>query len=183
MTATEYLVWERDQRDRHEFLRGEVFAMAGGSPRHNALIAAVTVELGVALRGGPCRVLSSDQRIAARDGEHYVYADATIVCGRVELATGTTDVLSNPAVVVEVLSKSTETYDRGRKWDGYRRLLSVTDYLLVAQSAPRVEHYRRDANGEWHYRVVEAGGRLVLTNGVVLDIDTVYAGAFDIEGE
>lgn len=72
MTASEYLAWEREQPDRHEFLDGEVFAMAGGTLRHNALVAAVTTELGVRMRGGPCRVLSADQRIVAREGEHYV---------------------------------------------------------------------------------------------------------------
>ncbi len=157
--------------------------MAGGSPRHNALTAAITIELGVALRGGKCRVLSADQRIAARLNEHYVYADASVVCGALELMVGTTDVLANPSVVVEVLSKRTEAYDRGLKWESYRELPSVTDYLLLSQVAPRFEHYRREASGEWHYRVVSAGGRVTLSNGAVLELDAVYAGVFELEGE
>src|SRR5580700_6695802 len=115
MTADEYLAWEREQPERHEYLDGEVFSMAGGSPRHAALIAAATAELVVAHRGGPCRVLATDQRMVAEDGEHYVYADVSVVCGKMQLAAGTKDVLANPSVVVEVLSKSTEAYDRGRK--------------------------------------------------------------------
>jgi hypothetical protein len=120
---------------------------ACASPRHNALGAAMTIELGVALRGGPCRVLSADQRIVAQHGEHYVYADASVVYGSAELQPGTTDVLSNPSVVVGVLSRRTEAYDRGQKWEWYRRIVAVTDYLLVSQTAPRIEHYRREANG------------------------------------
>jgi Uma2 family endonuclease len=183
MTAAEYLVWEVEQAVRHEFFRGEVFAMAGGSPRHNALTAAIIIELGIALRGGNCRVLSADQRIAARGDEHYVYADATVVCGALELMPGTTDVLRNPAVVIEVLSRRTEAYDRGLKWESYRELSSVADYLLVSQTSPRLEHYRREASGEWHYRVVSAGGRVILSNGASINVDTIYAGVFELEGE
>src|SRR5262245_51479650 len=126
MSREQYLAWDVAQRERHDFFRGEVFAMAGGTPRHNALSAAITIELGVALRGKSCRVLSADQRIAARQGEHYVYADASVVCGPMQLEPGTTDVLANPSVVVEVLSKRTEAYDRGTKWESYRDLSSVT---------------------------------------------------------
>jgi Uma2 family endonuclease len=183
MAAPEYLAWEREQRERHEFYRGEVFSMAGGTPRHNALTAAMIGELGIALRGGPCRVLSGDQRILLRDGEHYVYADASAVCGPIALAPGTKDVLVNPSIVVEVLSKSTEAYDRGVKWEGYQALPSVTDYVLVAQREVRIEHYQRDAQGEWRYRVARAGGRVTLSNGAVVAVDAIYAGAFELEGE
>jgi Uma2 family endonuclease len=183
MTSGQYLAWEDEQSSRHEFFRGDVFAMAGGSPRHNALTAAITIELGVALRGGKCRVLSADQRIAARSNEHYVYADASVVCGPLELADGTKGVLANPSVVVEVLSKRTEVYDRGLKWESYRELPSVTDYVLVSQVAPQVEHYKREASGEWRYRVVPAGGRVMLSNGAVVGVDAIYAGVFDLEGE
>ena len=183
MTFSEYLAWERQQPERHEFWHGEVFCMAGGSPRHAALIAAMTIELGVTHRDGPCRVLATDQRIVAEDGQHYVYADASVVCGRMQLATGTNDVLVNPTVVVEVLSKSTEAYDRGKKWGGYQKLASVTDYVLVSQSAPHIEHYQREQGGEWHYRVANAGGRITLRHGAVVEVDVVYRGVFELEGD
>jgi len=183
MTASEYLAWEREQPERHGFLRGEVFAMAGGSPRHNALIAAVLRDLGNAFFGGPCRVLSSDQRIVAREGEHYVYADASVVCGRMELAAGTKDALANPTIVIEVLSKSTEAYDRRLKWEDYQRIESLTDYVLVSQGSARVEHSQREANGDWHYRIATAGGRISLGNGAVLEVDRVFAGVMELEGE
>jgi len=183
MTASEYLAWEAEQDERHDFYQGEVFAMAGGSPRHNALAAAVVTELGVALRGGPCRVFSADQKIAARDAEHYVYADASVVCGRLELRPGTADVLGNPSAIVEVLSRRTEAYDRGLKWESYRELPSVKDYVLVSQRAPRIEHFSREGDGEWHYRVAQAGGRILLSSGATIDVDAVYAGAFELDGE
>jgi Uma2 family endonuclease len=183
MAAPEYLAWERGQAERHEYVHGEVFGMAGGSPRHAALIAAVTIELGNALRDGPCRVFSTDQRIVAKDGEHYVYADVSVVCGRMELARGTNDVLANPSIVVEVLSKGTEAYDRGKKWEGYRNIASVTDYVLVSQSLPHIEHYRREANAEWRYRVAGGGERIALQGDASVDVDTVYRGVFELEGD
>jgi Uma2 family endonuclease len=183
MSAAQYLAWEAEQVARHEFFLGEVFAMAGGGPRHNAITAAIIIEVGLSLHGGPCRVLSAEQRIAARGTDHYVYADASVVCGELQLQPGTNDVLINPTVVIEVLSKRTEAYERGLKWESYRELASVTDYLLVSQAAPRVEHYPREASGEWHYRVVQAEGRVTLSTGAVLSIDSIYAGVFDLDGE
>src|SRR5262245_44212638 len=117
MSAEQYLAWERAQLDRHEFFRGEVFEMAGGRLRHNALSMARGSELRIALRGTGSRAFSSDQRIAARPGEHYVYPDVSVVHGPPELEPGTNDVLLNPGVIVEVLSPSTEQYDRGLKWE------------------------------------------------------------------
>lgn len=183
MTASEYLVWEREQPERHHFVRGEVWSMAGGSPRHNALGLAVGAELRAAMGGGPCRVFSSDQRIVAAREEHYVYPDVSVVCGPVELAPGTKDVLANPSVVVEVLSKRTEAYDRGLKWEDYQRIGSLSDYLLVSQAAPRIEHFQREPNGEWHYRIATAGGRVTLASGAALEVDRVFAGVMELDGE
>jgi Uma2 family endonuclease len=182
LSAAEFLEWERGQRDKHEYRHGEVFAMSGGSPRHNLLSNAVGGELRAALRGTGCRALSSDQQIATEEGEHFVYADAVIVCGELQIAQGTTDVLANPSVVVEVLSPSTEAYDRGDKWDAYQRIPSLTDYLLVAQTAVHVEHYQREAGGSWRYRLLKAGGVIALANGVTLAVDAIYEGAFDLPG-
>jgi Uma2 family endonuclease len=180
MTVAEYLEWERVQRDKHEFQLGEVFAMAGGSPRQNFLSVALAGELRDATRGHGCVVLSSDQRIAAQPGARYVYADAVVVCGGVQTEPASADVLANPTVVIEVLSPSTEAYDRGAKWEAYQRLASLTDYLLVTQTQVRVEHYRREQGGAWRYQVAEAGGSITLANGITLAVDAVYAGAFEL---
>jgi Uma2 family endonuclease len=183
MTAAEYLVWDREQAQKHEYCLGEVFAMAGGSPRHNLLSSAVAAELRAALRGSGCHVLSSDQRIAAKEGDRYVHADAVVVCGGVKTEPGAADVLTNPTVVVEVLSRSTEAYDRGEKWESYRRLASLTDYLLVSQDSARIEHFEREDGGSWRYRVLEGGDAITLSRGARLPVDAVYEGAFEVDGE
>jgi len=181
MDAAEYLDWERQQTGKHEFQRGEVFAMAGGSPRHNFLSLAVGAELRTALRGTECRVFSAGQRIGASPGAHYVYSDAVVVCGGVRSEPGTSDVLANPGVVVEVLSPSTESYDRGQKWAAYQGLPSLSDYLLISQSGVRVEHFRRQEGGIWSYRVLEAGGTLTLSSGATVAVDDIYRGAFELD--
>ena len=179
MSAAEYLAWEREQTEKHEYHLGEIFAMAGGSLRHNFLSVRVAVLLHATL-GRDCRVLSSDQRISARPGERYVYADAVVVCGGVRTEPGTSDVLANPSILVEVLSRSTEAYDRGEKWEAYQRLPSLTDYLLVAQTSAQIEHFQREAGGSWRYRLLEAGDTLTLSNGATMAIVAVYDGAFDL---
>ncbi|MDX2023541.1 MAG: Uma2 family endonuclease [Deltaproteobacteria bacterium] len=125
---------------------------------------------------------SSNQKVALA-GERYVYPDLSVVCGPPELETGTNDVLVNPQVIVEVLSASTESYDRGLKSDGYQRLASLRDYVLVSQTEARIEHFGRDDGGTWTYRSAGAGERLTLQAGAVMDIDGIFARAFDIGGD
>jgi Uma2 family endonuclease len=183
MSPADYLAWERGQPDKHEYYLGEVFAMAGGSPRHNFLSGAIIAELRASLRGKGCHVLTSDQRIAAEQDRRYVYADAVVVCGAMKTEPGTSDVLANPRFIVEVLSRSTEAYDRGEKWEAYQRLGSLTDYLLVAQTSVRVEHYQREADGSWRYRVLTTGDTVALANGATVSIDAVYEDAFDLAAD
>jgi Uma2 family endonuclease len=181
MSAAQYLEWERVQADKHEFHDGEVYAMAGGSPRHNLLASAIAAELRTATRALGCHTLSSDQRIAVPPQERYVYADAVVVCGKLETEPGANDVLTNPNVIVEVLSPSTESHDRGMKWAAYQRLVSLTDYLMLAQAQVRIEHYRREADG-WHYQVLGVGDVISLANGARVEVDAIYAGVFELEG-
>jgi Uma2 family endonuclease len=183
MSAAEYLAWEREQSERHEFHLGEVFLMAGGSPRHNFIASACNGELRNALRGGDCGVLSSDQRVSAAPSERYVYPDVVVVCGPFEHEEGATDVLTNPSVIVEVLSRRTEKYDRGDKWQAYQRLSSLTDYLLVSQQTKRVEHYQRSGPTTWQYRVHADGEEVVLARGTRLSVDEIYRSAFDYPSE
>ena len=142
----EFLAWEREQKERHIYVRGEVFAMAGGSPRHNRLAARMIGALESSLREG-CGTFSSDQKIGLPEDD-FVYADAVVVCGPVEMRPGTTDVVLNPAVVVEVLSKSTESYDRGDKQRGYLALASLRHYVLSASSASRSIRGRTTARSD-----------------------------------
>jgi Uma2 family endonuclease len=181
LTAEEYLAWEREQVDKHEFFQGEVFAMAGGSPRHNELCGNVIFALKTALQSRGCRVLPSDQRVSFMARTRYVYPDVSVTCGALELEGN--DVLLNPQILVEVLSSSTEQYDRGLEWEGYQRLASLTDYVLVSQAEPRIEHFQRASDGSWTYRAAEAGGRVVLSNGATLVVDDIFARVFDLPGD
>jgi Uma2 family endonuclease len=182
-SPADFLTWERAQPERHEYFRGEVFAMAGGSPRHNALCSSVNAALHGALRPCGCRVFSSDQRVGLDRGERYVYPDVTVVCGAVVLESGTRDILAEPTIVVEVISASTEQYDRGLKWEGYQRIASLTDYLLVSQGEARIEHFRRSESGSWIYRSLGPGESVALANGVSLSVDAVFAGNLEIPGD
>lgn len=181
MSAAEYLEWEKRQSSRHEYHHGEVFAMAGGSPRHNFLAMSVGAELRAGLRDRPCYVLSSDQRIAADEGARYVYADAVAVCRGLRPEAFAGDVLVSPSVIVEVLSPGTESYDRGDKWQAYQRLPSLSDYVLLSQRGVRAEHFQRELDGTWRYRVLGPGERLTLSDGASFAIDDVYQGAFELE--
>jgi Uma2 family endonuclease len=180
MTADDFLAWERAQPEKHEFHDGEVFAMAGGSPRHNVLSASVIAELRSALRGKGCHVLSSDQRVVALAGRRFFYPDAVAVCGELRFHGEPADVLANPSIVVEVLSPSTEAYDRGGKWEAYQRIPSLTDYVLVAQGTAILEHFAREADGAWRYRLLGPGEVLTLSNGATVAVDAVFEGAFEV---
>jgi Uma2 family endonuclease len=131
-------------------------------------------------RGEPRRGTSAS---AAEQGRRYVYADSVVVCGPMKTEPGTSDVLANPRFLVEVISKSTETYDRGEKWEAYQRLASLTDYLLVAQASVRVEHFQREADGSWRYRVKKVGDTVTLANGATLSIDAIYEDAFALDAD
>ncbi len=179
VSPDEYLAWERQQDSKHEYFDGEVFAMAGGSPRHNHLCSKVNTALENASRSSACRILNSDQRIRARD-RRYVYPDLTILCSPAIVEHD--DVITSPTMLVEVLSSTTEQYDRGLKWDGYQSLSSLTDYVLVSQDRARIEHFGRVDN-RWIYSSANAGDRITLTNGIVLDVDSVFMGVFDLPGD
>jgi Uma2 family endonuclease len=182
LTPAEYLSWEREQVDKHEYHAGNVFAMAGGSPRHNWIAGNVQSALKRAL-DDRCFTFTSDQRILFDDGQRYVYPDVSVVCGPILLQDGTNDVVVNPTILVEVLSSTTEQYDRGLKWEGYQRLSSLTAYLLVAQHEVRVEQYLRAPDRGWFYRAYGAGERIALPGGAQLDVDAIYARAFELPGD
>jgi Uma2 family endonuclease len=117
------------------------------------------------------------------DGKRYVYPDVSVVCGPIVLHDGTNDVVANPSILVEVLSSTTEPYDRGLKWEGYQRVASLTDYLLVAQHEVRIEHYQRAPDRGWFYRTYGPGERITLGNAAELEVDAIYARAFELPGD
>ncbi len=148
-TPLEYLALERTADYRSQYFQGEIFAMAGGSPRHSLIQTNLTGELREALKGNPCTAHNSDLRILVSPTGLYTYPDASIVCGSLELADGQKDVVTNPTVLFEVLSDSTEAYDRGQKFGHYRQIESLQEYVLVSQSEALVERFQRNPDNTW----------------------------------
>jgi len=179
MSYAAYVAAEASSPVRHEYLRGEVYAMAGGTPEHAALIAAMTTELSMALRGRPCRVYSADLRVRVTSTDLSTYPDVTVVCGVLETAADDAVAVTNPLVIVEVLSDSTEAYDRGEKFAHYRRLPSLRAYVLVSQHEARLEAYIRNDDGAWVLSEAAVGQQLVLdavfASPVALAVDAIYS--------
>lgn len=173
----EYLRLEQESATKHEWLGGEVFAMAGGSPEHARLQAALAGVLRGALQGRPCVVFGADLRIRSRETEIATYADASVVYGALETHPEDPDAVTNPVLVIEVLSPSTEAYDRGQKAAHYRRLPSMKEYVLVAQDgAPRIEVFRRAEGGRWELIEAGAGESLTLESvGCTIAVDEEFA--------
>jgi Uma2 family endonuclease len=181
-TAEAYFAMEEASTEKHELWNGEVYAMAGGSPEHNLVAANVARALGESLRALPCRVYSSDQKVHVPRTNGFVYPDVTVGCERPRYHADHPDVLLNPRLIVEVLSDSTERFDRGEKFAGYRALPSVTDYLLVSQHARHVEHYARAADGAWTLREYRDHATVPVPSlGVALALDEAYLKAFEPE--
>ncbi len=149
MTYAEYLAFEEQSDDKHEFLDGELFAMSGGTPDHGALAVAISAALSGALRGRPCRVHSSDVRVRVQATGLAAYPDVSVVCGKLETDAEDPHAITNPVLLVEVLSDSTEARDRGEKAAHYRHLPSLREYVLVSQRQRRVEVYRRNEARRW----------------------------------
>jgi Uma2 family endonuclease len=179
MTRAEYCAYEREAEIKHEYIAGEVFAMTGGTLEHSRLGVQLAYLLVRALEGRPCRVLSADARVRIEAVDVDTYPDLSVVCGPPETADGDEHSLLNPTMVVEVLSKSTEAYDRGLKASNYRQIPSLRAYLLVAQDRPHLELQVRQADGRWV--IVEAGpGKKLPIEplGIELEVDAIYRDAF-----
>lgn len=173
-TYAEYLAYERDSGLKHEYDDGEIVAMAGGSRRHNALASRISAALEVA-RGPGCVAFQSDQKVRVLATGRATYPDASMVCGPIEgdPADPTGATITNPTLIVEVLSASTEQDDRGSKWQHYQLIPSLQEYVLVSQDAPRIEHYRRLPAGTWEYADVTTG-TVRLATGANLDLAMLY---------
>lgn len=148
-TEEDYLDFERSVETKHEFDRGEVYAMAGASEQHTLIATNIAASLNFQLKGRDCRVYQSDLRVKVADSGLYAYPDVTVVCGERQFTDEKRDTITNPTVLIEVLSPSTENYDRGTKFRRYRALETFQEYVLVEQDVPHVEHYQRQADGGW----------------------------------
>jgi Uma2 family endonuclease len=153
LTPQEYLAIERAAEFKSEFFDGEMFAMAVISKDHSRITVNLTGGFHAAIRGKDCDLFSSDLRVKVSANGLYTYPDLTIVCGPVDVEDEQADVLLNPTLIIEVLSPGTERYDRGKKFDLYRELDSLKEYVLVSQDQYRVEQFLRGNGSEWGYRV------------------------------
>jgi Uma2 family endonuclease len=149
LTPAEYADLERGSEQKHEYLRGEVFAMAGASPKHNLVCGNLIGALRDRLRGRRCVVMPSDQRVYVEATGLGTYPDVTVLCGPAAYHPDFPQSLVNPSILIEVLSPSTEAYDRGAKFDHYAKLASLKEYLLVSTDRFAVDHYLSNGDGTW----------------------------------
>lgn len=149
ITEHQYLHQERRAEGKSEFYRGQIYAMSGASRAHNLITVNLGRELSQKLKGRPCEVYVGDMKVKVNPTGLYTYPDVAVVCGEPQFDDQQNDVLLNPKIIIEVLSPSTEAYDRGDKFGHYRRLASLSDYVLVAQNRCRIEHFSRQVDGRW----------------------------------
>jgi Uma2 family endonuclease len=177
VSYADYLALEQKSVTKHEWLDGVIYDMAGGTPDHAGLALAVGGELRAQLRGKPCRAFSADLKIRVLATGLATYPDVSVVCGQLETDPEDANAATNPKLLVEVLSDSTEGYDRGEKFSHYRRIPSLLEYVLVSQRQPHIEVFRKNEAGKWELAEEGRSGDTVpLTSvGCVLSVDDVYA--------
>jgi Uma2 family endonuclease len=184
VSEDEYLRLERAAEYKSEFLDGEIFAMSGGSLRHSYLAVRWINELSLQLGGKNCRVFSSDARIRTSKTGSYLYPDVSVVCGGPQTHENSNDILVNPQLVIEVLSPSTAGYDRGRKFERYREIASLRDYILVHADSPWVEHFARQQDASWIFREYRGldGAVPIASLDCLVRLADVYSDALDLPG-
>ena len=164
LTEDEYLAFERAAEERHIYVDGETFAMAGGSPAHHTICTNVVISLGNQLDDGPCQVWTQNARVRSgplpkspkRPSGLYSYPDVIVICDEPKFLDEHEDVLLNPKVIVEALSESTEAFDPGDKLHRFQKYNpTLTDYILIRQDRPQIDHFRREKDGSWKYTIHE----------------------------
>jgi Uma2 family endonuclease len=177
LTEAEYLKIERAAEFKSEFFDGEMFARAGGTFEHALIAINLARELGNRLRGGQCVPCNSELRIKIEATGLYTYPDLSVMYGQPEFAAEANDTVTNPSLLAEVLSDSTEAYDRGKKFEHYQQIATLREYLLVSQKEPRIEQFIRQADGRWLW--TSAGGlesALQLPSlGISISLSEVFA--------
>jgi Uma2 family endonuclease len=180
-TYDDYLEAARHSPVKLEFHAGEIFAMTGGSVLHAQLSGSVFAALRTGLTGKTCRAFNSELRIAVTAANEACYPDASVVCGPIVVDPRDPHGVTNPSVIVEVLSPSTETYDRSGKFGLYRQIASLRDYLLVSQTHNQIEHFSRNADDSWTYRCAQTGDSVHLTAvDVALSVAEVFVDAEEL---
>lgn len=174
----EYLAMEREATDRHEYYKGEVFLMSGASFKHNVIEDNIRVLIGSHLKGKNCRSFGSNLRVHIPSNTLYTYPDVLIVCDEPKFADDVFDTLLNPSVLIEILSPSTANYDRGTKWDLYREIESLKEYILLDSTAVHLVHYTKNSDGTWTLSELKSKEQsfTMPTIGLQLSMADVYEG-------
>ncbi len=173
LTPDEYLALERVAEHKSEYVDGIVVAMSGASLAHNVIVANLIMSLGPRLRARGCQIFPSDLKV--RSGSRFYYPDVSAICGEPAFLDGEADVVLNPSLIVEVLSPTTKSYDKGAKFLTYQRIESLQEYLLVHQDQALVEQYIRQSEGAWLYRPAERAAEVQVL-GCPLSLVEIYAG-------
>lgn len=171
----DYMAWEAQQTDRHEYLNGEVFAMTGAKDAHNTIAGNLFVALRSALRGTPCRAFIADMKLRVDQADAVFYPDLLVTCDPRDRAPEADTAKRHPTLLVEVLSEATAAYDRGLKFEQYRRIEGLQEYLLVEQDRRHVDLFRKDEDGRWVLESCGPEGQFTLSSlGLALTMDLVY---------
>jgi Uma2 family endonuclease len=184
ITPEAYLKQEREAATKSEYLDGQIYAMSGASRQHNRITFNVAALLHAQLRGGPCEGFVNDMRVKVNDNSLYTYPDVVVACGEARFEDATLDTLLDPTLIIEVLSDSTEKYDRGRKFARYQRIESLREYVLISQDEARVECYTRQADDRWILSKAESLEETMPLESIrcVLPLAEVYARVqFEVE--
>jgi Uma2 family endonuclease len=184
VSEDEYLRLDRAAEYKSEFLDGEIFAMSGGSLRHSLLAGKWTALMINTLTGRNCHVFTSDARVRTSKTGSYLYPDVSVVCGGSKTHENSNDILINPQVVIDVLSPSTAGYDRGKKFERYREIESLRDYVLVHANSPHVEHFARQQDASWIFREYRGPEAVVPIASLdcTVSLAEAYSGVLDLPG-
>ena len=169
-SPTEYLAMEEVADSKSEYFSGKIFTMSGGTPDHSSVAVNLIAALGTRLAAKPCRVFNSDMRLHIERNGLYTYPDVMVICGKIELVKRRNDTVTNPVLIVEVLSESTRDYDRGLKFNLYKQVPSLREYVVVESENPRVECYRRGADDQWVVEMMDDPGATVRLASVACEI-------------
>lgn len=176
ITEEEYLILDRASTTKHEYFNGRIYAMTGAKEPHNLINGNTLASLHSQLRRKPCRIYASDMRVKVTKTGLNTFPDIVIICGQPELTDSTRDTATNPVVIIEILSDSTERYDRGMKFQNYRTLDTLRDYILIAQDHPHIEHFSRQDGGVWvlHEATGDTDTINILSIECTLSVEDVY---------
>lgn len=175
ITQEEYFQLEAISEIKHEYFYGEIFAMAGAKKNHNIIVSNLIIILGTYFKSKPCNVYPPDMRVSVESGKYYTYPDLSIVCGKSEFLDKNETTLTNPNLIIEVLSDSTEKYDRRKKFQSYRTIQSLNTYILVSTDYRQIEVYSKNQDHSWTLRDPDKDAKINIPSiNFTLDLNEVY---------